>query len=260
MILYLEIRELYRYRELIKNLVIRDIKKRYKRSILGFLWVMLDPLLMMIVFYAVFVGIFGRTLYNYTAYVISGITMWQLFAQGTKISSMTLISNRNLITKLYMPKSIFPLSVVVSSFVHFLFALVPLLLVIILSGTSISANVLFIPAVVLLIFFFSLGISFAVSTIAVFFHDAVYIYDVLLLAWMYLSAIFYPVSILPEKLQFLMSFNPVYHYIVLFRGCLYDNNISLSEHMLYGLIFSLISFSLGWIIYIKNRERIVFYL
>ena len=258
MILYLEIRELYRYRELIKNLVIRDIKKRYKRSILGFLWVMLDPLLMMIVFYAVFVGIFGRTLYNYTAYVISGITMWQLFAQGTKISSMALISNRNLITKLYMPKSIFPLSVVVSSFVHFLFALVPLLLVIILSGTSISANVLFIPAVVLLIFFFSLGISFAVSTIAVFFHDAVYIYDVLLLAWMYLSAIFYPVSILPEKLQFLMYFNPVYHYIVLFRGCLYDNNISLSEHMLYGLIFSLISFSVGWIIYIKNRERIVF--
>jgi ABC-type polysaccharide/polyol phosphate export permease len=114
-----EIRELYRYRELLKNLVIRDIKKRYKRSALGFLWVMLDPLLTMIVIYLVFSGIFGNVVNNFTAYVISGITMWQLFSQGTKVASLAFLNNRNLLNKIYLPKSIFPFSIVTSSFVHF---------------------------------------------------------------------------------------------------------------------------------------------
>lgn len=255
-----EIKECYRYRELLRNLVIRDVKKRYKRSVLGFLWVMLDPLLMMLVFYIIFAGFFGRTVDNYTAYVIAGITMWQLFAQGTQVSSMAFINNRSLLNKLYMPKSIFPLSVVASSLVHFIFALVPLFIVIILSGTSLSSNIILIPLVVALIFLFALGISLLISTLAVFFHDVIYIYDVLLLAWMFLSAIFYPISILSEKIQPLMYLNPVFHYITLFRACLYDYTIPMAEHFVYGAIFAGFSLLFGWTIYSKNRDRIIFYL
>jgi len=255
-----EISEIIRYKELLKNLISRDIRKRYKRSVLGFLWVMLDPLLMMLVLYFVFAGLFGRTINNYAAYVISGITMWQLFAQGTKVSSKAFINNRSLLSKLYMPKLIFPISVVASSLVHFVFALVPLIVIALISGVSVSYYMLLIPVVVSLLFLFSLGISLTLSTLAVFFHDIIYVYDVAIMAWMYLSAVFYPITILPEKLQLLMSFNPLYHYITLFRACLYDSTISMTNHFIYGIAFALLSFSVGWIIYEKNKDRIIFYL
>lgn len=258
--LFSEINEFYRYRELLKNLISRDIKKRYKRSALGFLWVMLDPLLMMLVFYIIFAGFFSGSVSNYTAYVISGITMWQLFAQGTKVASIAFMNNRTLINKLYIPKSIFPVSVVASSLVHFIFSLVPLFVIIIFSGTSLSHNVILIPLIVCLVFIFSLGISLTISTLAVFFHDVIYIYDVLIMAWMYLSAIFYPVSILPEKYRVFMLFNPVYHYIALFRASLYDNTIQMTGHFLWGIAFALLSFLIGWAIYLRNKDRIVFYL
>lgn len=255
-----EFKELYRYKELLKNLVSRDIKKRYKRSTIGFLWVMLDPLLMMLVFYIIFAGFFSRDIQNYTAYVISGIAMWQLFAQGTRVASLAFINNRNLISKLYIPKSIFPISVVASSLVHFIFSLVPLSGIIIFSGTDIIYRIIFLPLVVGLVFLFSLGISLTISTVSVFFHDVIYIYDVIIMAWMYLSAIFYPISILPEKFRYIMQLNPMYHYITLFRACLYEKTISITGHLLWGIAFAILAFLIGWVIYYKSKDKIIFYL
>ncbi len=254
-----EIPDLFRYRELLRNLIARDIKVRYKRSALGFLWVMLNPLLMMLVFYFLFSNIFGKTVGNYTAYIMSGITLWQLFAQGTSVSSLAFLTNRNLISKIYLPKSIFPISVVASSLVHFVFSLVPLVLIVIASGTTISPYVAFLPLIVVMLFFFSLGISLAISTLSVFFHDVIYIYDVILIAWMYLSAIFYPVSILPEDFRILMSLNPIYHYISLFRASLYGNAIPM-DHLMFGGAFAGVSFLIGWAIYRGNKDKIIFYL
>jgi ABC-type polysaccharide/polyol phosphate export permease len=214
---------------------------------------------MMLIFYIVFSGIFGKGVGNYTAYVMSGIIMWQLFAQGTKVSSTAFIQNRNLINKIYLPKAIFPFSIVASSVVHFLFALVPLFLIIILSGASPSYYIALLPVTIGLIVIFSLGISLAISTLTVFFHDVVYIYDVLLIGWMYLSPIFYPVSILPQKFQVLMSLNPVYHYINLFRACIYDPTLAVTEHLIFGTAFAVISFLVGWAIYYQNRDKIIFY-
>lgn len=256
----LEIRELYRYRELLRNLVSRDIKKRYKRSVLGFLWVMLDPLLIMLVFYIVFSGLFKTTIQNYATYVISGIIMWQLFSQGTQVSALAFVTNRNLINKIRLPISIFPLSVVISSIAHFIFSLVPLFAIVLFSGTTLSPDLVFMPFVVILIFIFSFGISLTVATLAVFFYDIVYIYNVLLLAWMYLSAIFYPISILPEKFTFFVEMNPVYHYISLFRAFLYDTSIAKTEHIIMGSSFAFLSLMVGLFIYRRCRHKIVFYL
>ncbi|GAB4537317.1 MAG: ABC transporter permease [Thermodesulfovibrionia bacterium] len=255
-----EFKDLYRYRELLKNLVSRDIKKRYKRSAIGFLWVMLDPLLIMLVFYIIFAGFFGREIPNYTSYVISGITMWQLFAQGTKVAAFAFINNRNLISKLYLPISVFPISIVTSSLVHFIFSLVPLFGIILLSGTELSYRIVFLPIVVGLVFLFAVGVSLTISTVSVFFHDVIYIYDVIIMAWMYLSAIFYPISILPEGFKELMLLNPLYHYITLFRACLYDNTISVTGHLSWGISFAILSFLIGWGIYYKGKDRLIFYL
>lgn len=255
-----EVSELLRYRELIRNLVSRDIKKRYKRSALGFLWVMLDPLFMMLIFYVVFGQLFGKSVGKYTPYAMSGIILWKLFSQCTKSSMTAFISNRQLISKLYLPRSIFPVSVVISALSHFAFSLVPLFLILIFSGTQFSYQLLLMPFVVGLVAVFSLGISLAISTLTVFFFDVVYIYDVVLLAWMYLSAIFYPVSILPQNFQILLSFNPMYHYISLFRASVYDNVMPITEHLAYGGAFAFFSLAVGWIIYSRNRDRIIFYL
>ncbi len=255
-----EVVEIVKYKELLRNLVSRDIKKRYKRSALGFLWVMLDPLLMMLIFYLVFNGLFGASVGNYAAYVMSGITLWQLFAQGTKTSGGVFLLSRNLLNKLYLPKAIFPLSVVVCSMVHFLFSLAPLFVIIILSGTKLSYDILLLPFVLCLVFMFSLGISLMVSTLAVFFHDVIYIYDVILMAWMYLTPLFYPISVLPERFRPIMSLNPFYHYVSLFRACLYDGTITKTEHFVIGTLFSAGSFLVGWVIYRRNRNRLIYYL
>lgn len=255
-----EISEIIRYKELLRNLVSRDIKKRYKRSTLGFLWVILDPLLMMFIFYIIFASIFRRSIENYTAYVMSGIIMWQLFSQGTKVSSTAFINNRNLINKIYLPKSIFPFSVVASSLAHFIFSLIPLFLIIVFSGAQPNYQIMFLPITISLIFVFSVGVSLTISTLTVFFHDVVYIYDVILMGWMYFSAIFYPISIIPEKFKIFMYLNPMYHYISLFRACIYDVTIPLSEHLFIGGVFAFLSFGVGWSIYYKNKDKIIFYL
>jgi ABC-type polysaccharide/polyol phosphate export permease len=255
-----EFSEIFHYRELLRNLIERDIKKRYKRSALGFLWVMLDPLLMMLIFYIVFSGLFGGTVGNYTAYVITGIIMWQFFAQGTKVASTAFLQNRNLISKIHLPTAIFPLAVVGSSVAHFFFSLVPLFTIVIFSGTPLSYYILLLPVAIGLIIVFSVGISLTIATLTVFFHDVLYIYEVILVGWMYLSAIFYPVSILPEKLRVLMSFNPLYHYISLFRACIYDTTLPLAQHLLFGTAFAVGSFAIGWAIYHQNRDKIIFYI
>lgn len=255
-----EAKEIFRYRELLRNLVLRDVKIRYKRSALGFLWVMLDPLLMLLVFYAIFSGLFGGSVGKYSAYVMSGLIMWQFFSQGTKVASGAFLQNRNLINKVYLPKAIFPLSVVASSLVHFIFSLVPLFVILLFSGIKLGINLALLPYVVGIVFVFSLGMALTVSTLAVFFHDVIYIYDVVLLGWMYLSAIFYPVSVLPEKLQVLMSLNPLYHFISLFRASLYDTTFLTAAHALSGSAFALVSLLIGWGIYYMNRDRIIFYL
>jgi ABC-type polysaccharide/polyol phosphate export permease len=255
-----EFSEIFRYRELLRNLIERDIKKRYKRSALGFLWVMLDPLLMMLIFYIVFAGLFGKAVGNYAAYVITGIIMWQLFAQGTKVSSTAFIHNRNLISKIHLPTAIFPIAIVGSSVVHFIFSLIPLFIIILFSGTIPSYYLPLLPVTIALIVIFSMGISLTISTLTVFFHDVLYIYDVILIGWMYLSAIFYPVAILPQKFQTLISLNPLYHYISLFRACIYDTTLPVMEHLMFGTAFAVISFAMGWTIYHQNRDKIIFYI
>jgi ABC-type polysaccharide/polyol phosphate export permease len=255
-----EIPDIIKYKELLKNLVLRDIKIRYKRSALGFLWVMLNSFLMVLILYAVFSGLFWNKVHHFTAYIMSGIIIWHLFSQSTQLSGISFIHNRNIINKIYLPKSIFPMSVVTSALVHFLFSLVPLVFILVITKTSLSHNIVWLPFVIGLIYIFSLGISLTVSTLAVFFQDVIYIYDVILLGGMYASAIFYPVSIVPKKFLILLQANPMFHYIMLFRACLYDDTIPKMNHLFIGTLCAFASISIGWLVYNKYKDRIIFYL
>jgi len=257
-----ELRQVYAYRELIKNLVLRDLKVRYKRSVLGFLWVMLNPLLIMMVLYTVFSQVF-RGLPNYAAYIISGLILWNMFSQSTSTATNAFLANSSLLKKVSVPKIIFPISNVLSGLINFCFSVIPLLLIFIFTGTSLSPRVVFLPLCIGELLLFSIGIALIVSTTVVFFHDVIYIYEVILLAWMYFSPIFYPVAILPDFVARVMKFNPVYYYLNMFRGLLYESATpvnTLIASLGYGFLFALVSVCLGAWIYTANRDRLLFYL
>ncbi|RJQ18398.1 MAG: ABC transporter permease [Nitrospiraceae bacterium] len=251
-----EMSEILRYKELLRNLVSTDIKVRYKRSVLGFMWVMLNPLLIMLVLYIVFSTLFHVSV----VYILSGIILWNFFSQSTSTALNSFIGNSNLIKKVYLPKAIFPLSVILSAMVNFAFSLVPLFIILSITGLNISPYLILVPVVLVMIAIFSFGISLIVSTLTVFFHDTKYIYEVFLLAWMYMTPIFYPESIISGKFSIILHLNPVYYYVSIFRMALSADVHFMPEKLLYGFLSSLLALVAGWIFYNRNRNRIVYYL
>ncbi len=246
------------YSDLLKNLIIRDIKVRYKRSVLGFVWVMLNPLLMMFILNLVFSELFKSSTKNYTAYLITGIVFWNFYAQSTSIAVSSLVSNANLIKKIFLPISLFPLSVVCSAMVNLVFSLIPLFFIILLSKADISPYLFMLPVVILLSVVFVYGVSLAISTLMVFFHDLRQIYEVLVFALMYMTPVFYPIDIVPEKYRFIVDLNPLTQYINLFRGTIYDEVGFSFENCLYLFLISFTALLLGNLIYSRLRGRIVY--
>lgn len=260
---FAEFRQVFLYKALLKNLVARDLKVRYKRSILGFLWVMLNPLLTMVVLYGVFSTLFKQTVPNYTVYLITGIIMWNMFSQATSCATTSFTGDGDLLKKIYLPKAILPVSTVASGFINFCFSLVPLFLIFIVTGTVPNKLVFLLPLCLAEVVLFTLGVALFLATVTVFFHDMFQIYQVVLLAWVYLTPVFYPLSILPPAVAELMQFNPMYHYIAIARALLYGSSVPyrvLMSHFAAGAVFALASFAVGTFIYMRNREKIVFYL
>lgn len=255
-----EAAEIIQYKELLKNLVLRDIKVRYKRSVLGFVWVMLNPLLMMLVLYVVFSGIFKISSQNYVAYLLSGIILWSFFSQSTSTALQSLIGNSSLIKEVYVPKAIFPLSVVMSAAVNFIFSLIPLFLILFITKTPVGSHLYLLPVTFALVTLFSFGVALIVSTLAVFFHDTIHIYDVLLLIWMYMTPIIYPESIVPEKFRVVIQMNPFYYLLNLFRASIYVENALTARDFFYGAACAMLTVCIGWCFYNRHKNRIVFYL
>lgn len=255
-----EIREITKYRELLKNLVVRDLKVRYRRSVLGFAWVMLNPLLMMLILSVVFSELFKISTKSYTVYLLSGIIMWNFFSQSTTVTVISFLANANIIKKIYLPKSIFPLSSILSAAINFIFSIVPLALILLFTHTPLSGHFYFIPIVLFFLIIFSFGLSLALSTLAVFFHDIIYIYEVVLLAWMYATPVFYPESIIPERFKLLIQLNPLYYFIKLFRGWLYMDLPLYSWDLMYVMLYSLLSLLIGCALHFQYRDRVIYYL
>ncbi len=255
-----ELLDILRYKELLRNLVMRDIKVRYKRSVLGFLWVMLNPLLMMLILSMVFSELFRVSTKSYTSYLLSGIILWNFFSQSTSTALTSLLANSNLIKKIYIPKAIFPLSVVMSAVINFVFSLVPLFFILGLTGTPVGGRAVMLPLVIIIMGIFCFGVSLIISTITVFFHDTIYIYNVVLLAWMYLTPVFFPESIIPGRFLFIFHANPLYYFISIFRGVLYMDVPFFYEKFLYACLYALAALSAGWFVYHRNKDKVVYYL
>ena len=215
----IRLRVFLRYRELFFQLVSRDIKQKYRRSVLGYVWSMLNPLLTMIVLIIVFSNLFGRGVDHFPIYLLIGNLLFSFMNGSVSRALPSVLGNASLLKKIYVPKYIFTLAAVTSELVTFLLSLGALIIVVIATKAPISWRFIFTVIPILELYVFSVGLGLFMAQATVFFRDTIYIWNVVSMAWMYLSAIFYPVSILPGMVNHIVThYNPMYFYITMFRN------------------------------------------
>jgi ABC-2 type transport system permease protein len=237
-----------KYNWLMHQLVQRDLKLKYKRSILGYLWSLLQPLLMMAVMSIIFSQIFRYNVDNYPVYLISSNGM------------SSIIGNAGLIKKVYIPKYVFPVTKCLVSLVNFLWSLVAVVIIVLIYSIHIGFPILMAWFPVLFTFIFSLGVSLMVATAATFFRDVLYLYGILLQIWMYFTPLFYPVEALPKAVADFIWWNPLYHYITYFRDIVMYNTLpSLQEHLV-CIAWAIGALIIGTLIFNKHQRKFLMYI
>ncbi|MBR3772409.1 MAG: ABC transporter permease [Clostridium sp.] len=248
-----------KYRHLLGELVKKDIKLKYRRSYLGILWTLIEPLLTMIVLSTVFGSLYGRTDRTFPVYVLTGRLLYAYFANSTKACMRSIRSHSGMIKKVYVPKYIYPLSSVCSNYVTFLISLIVLVVVSIVLKVNINAYILlsFIP--LLLMFIMAYGVGMILATLSVFFRDLEYLWSVALMIIMYTAAIFYPVERLYTTGKgWILELNPLYSLISLFRSCVFGYPMEM-RHLLYAGIFSVGSLIIGLLLFYKKQDKFILY-
>lgn len=249
-----------RYRFLIQQLVSRDFKTKYKRSVLGYLWSFLNPLLTMIVQYIVFSTIFRSDIKNFPVYLLSGIILFNFFSDAVGQGLSAIVNNTALITKVYVPKYIYPITKVVSCSINLMISIIPLLLVALLTGAPITKALLLLPFGIVCLIVFCIGLSLALCSAMVFFRDTQYLWGIVSLAWMYATPLFYPENIIPEQYKLIQKLNPMYYIIKFVRTLMIEGVSPEPSLYLYCAIFSLGMLAVGAVVFKKTQNRFVLYI
>lgn len=253
------LQRLNQYKPLLKELVVRDLKIKYRRSFLGYLWSLLNPLLMMAVMTMVFSFMFRFDIPNYPLYLICGQTLWNCFNESTSTAMVSVLSNGQLIRKVYIPKYIFPVSRVLSSFVTMSFSLAAILIVMLVTRVPLTWNLLLVPVPLVMLLVFCVGVGMILSALAVYFRDLLHLYGVIVMAWMYATPIFYPASALPESVAFLMQFNPLYHYVTFFREVVLYGAVPAASVWCWSIGNSAVALCAGLLIFRKLQRDFILY-
>lgn len=251
---------LKKYRFLISQLVTRDIKVKYRRSFLGVAWSVLNPLLSMAVISVVFSQFFRFDLPYYPIYLITGQTIFSFFSEATNLAMFSIRENAALIRKVSMPVYIFPISRVVSSLVNLGFSFVAILLVALFMGFSLAPSILFAPIAAAYMLIFAMGVGLILAALSVYFRDIVHLYGVMLTLIIYLTPVFYPYSLIPEKFRFLINANPLTYYVAAFRSAVYDGVVPSLQINLICIAYSLASLAIGLFLFGRLRRNFILYL
>jgi ABC-type polysaccharide/polyol phosphate export permease len=251
---------LYAYRDLVHELVARDLKVRYRRSAFGFLWTMLQPLLTMIVLAVVFSAIFRADIRNYAVYALAGVLFWNFFSQSIVASMNSLRGNAALLRKVAVPLEVFPVATVISGVINLLLALIPLIALMLVTGQALTSALFFLPVAIVLATAFTLGAGLLLSPLAVFFVDVVELVGVVLTLLLYLTPIIYPMSILPEQFRWIVRFNPVRSILEVFRDPIYFGKVPPLSHILVAAAVALVVLVAGAVAFRRSSHRIPFYI
>lgn len=253
-----ELVDVIQYRDMVFQFVRRDIVARYKRSVLGVFWTMLQPLGMMIVMTIVFSTLFIRV-EGYAAYLLSGLITWIFFAQTTSAALQLMESSSTLSRKIYVPHTAFPISSTLTGVINLSISMVPLFVITFIVKSKITWAIFFIPISILVVSMFTLGITLILSTFAVNFPDIKEMYRVILQGWMYLTPIIYPETIVPESYRFwIFHLNPMYYMVRLFRDPVYDGNIPEMNIIISGIVIAMITLIAGWVYFSKQSDTFAY--
>jgi len=244
---------------LFEELVKRDFKSKYKRTVLGMVWSMLSPLLTLLVMSLVFTKFFGKTIPHYIIYLFAGNIVFNYFKEATKVGMSAFMSNANIITKINLPKYIFVFSKAVSATINFLLTIFIFFIFVAIDGINFNLKFIMLIYPVICLVIFNIGISLTLAVWFVFFRDIQYLYDIFTLLLMYLSAIFYSIEAYSLEIQYLFYLNPVYVYIRYFRKIVIENTIPSLEFHLLMAAYVVIVFGLGCWIYKKYNAEFLYY-
>ena len=245
----------------LQSLVSRDFKLKYRRSVLGVLWSLLNPLLMMIVMAAVFSYMFRFQIENFPVYLILGTIMFDFMSRGTIAAMESIVQSQALIKKVRIEKMIFPLQKVVFELVNFALAMIAAVAVMAFFRVIPSIHAIWaLPVLIILITLFTTGLSLLLSSLAVFFRDVMHLWTVLITAWTYATPLFYPYEMLQDWMKTVMWFNPMYHYITFFRDIMMWNALPSVEQFLTCAGMAIITFLVGLFVFRKTENKFILYI
>ncbi|NLI55327.1 MAG: ABC transporter permease [Clostridiales bacterium] len=253
------LQKLKEYQFLLEELIKRDFKKKYKRTVLGVFWSVLSPLLTLFVMKLVFTGFFGNNIPFYTTYLFAGNLIFSYYRESTTQGMSALMNNADIFSKVNVPKYMFVLSSNLSSMINFLITLVVFFVFAAIDGVTFSWRFLVLIYPVACLLLFNIGVGLILSAMFVFFRDTQYLYSVFTLLLMYVSAIFYQVTSFPLHIQRLFLMNPIYVYIKYFRVIVIDGNIPSLAFNLLPLFWAAAALLIGGTIYKKNNQRFMYY-
>lgn len=253
--------EFWKYRDLLKLLVSKNIKLKYRRSWLGYVWSILNPLLIMIVMSIVFSTMFRRSIENFPVYLFCGQLLFNFMNISTTQAQFSITSNASLLKKTYVPKYMFTLARITSCLVDLIFSLGALVIVILATKARITWYALLFPFVLLQLYVFCIGLGLFLAQANVFFKDTQFIYNAVTTAWMYLSAIFYPLEALPEKIVWIIKYvNPMYYYIGQFRDLIYYGRMPELFSILAGCGAAIVMLGFGIWTFMRSKDRFILYI
>jgi ABC-2 type transport system permease protein len=249
-----------KYRYLLADLIVRDLKVKYRRSVLGLLWSILNPLLMMFVISAVFSRIFKFDVEYFPIFYLTGAVVFNFVVESTSSAMTAIINAAPLIKKVYVPKYLFPLEKTLFAFVNLLFSLVAVAVVILVLRMPLHWTALLFPIPLLYVLVFSVGLGMILSAYNVFYRDIQHLYSVWTTAWLYLTPVIYPVSILPSVMQKAVAFNPLYYYVDYFREVVMYGHIPGLRENLVCMGFSALFLLVGLWVFRRKQERFILYI
>lgn len=252
------LKEVYSYRYLLRFLTVMDLKVRYRGSFLGFFWTLLNPLMLMAVLSVVFSRIGRIDEPNYALFLLSGLMTWGFFSQSIERSLGAIVQNTGLIQKIYMPKIVFPISIVLSNALNLLFFFVAYVVMALLTH-DVPATILLLVPVIVMLFFLSAGGAMLMCALNVFFRDFSHLTSVLLRALFYVTPIIYPPELLGPKAESFLRLNPVYYPIVIGREVVYAGRVPAIEDWIVGFVFALAIFFVGLFVFTSTERKFVYY-
>ena len=246
---------IYRYREMLINMVRRELRGKYKGSILGFLWTFINPLLQLVVYTIVFSNIMRMGVSNYEIFLFVALIPWMFFSTSVLSGAGSIIYNQSLVTKIYFPREILPLSVVTSNFINMIYCSVIVLAVVLFYHMNLNLEVWFmLPVIAFIEYILVIGIVLIVSALTVYFRDLEHILGIIIMAWQVLTPVMYPESFVPSQYQAILYLNPMTPIIISFRDVLYYGKMPVVENLVYAFLWSLIIFICGFLLFGKLQK------